>query len=877
MTSIGIPSYEEMSETQTILERDDLLDELDKLLDRAAGGRGSVVLLAGEAGAGKTSVVDEFARRHAGSAVVLSGACDPLSTPRPFGPLLDIAGDPGAGIRDVTEHIEDPYALFGDFLTRLQHSRRPILVTIEDIHWADEGTLDMITYLGRRAASTKALIILTYRDDEVGRDHRLRPVLGDLISRRDSVRRLDVAPLSRGAIVRLGAATTAAAGEILRVTGGNAFFVSELLRFGEDLPATVNDAVLARVARMEPASQKAVHAVSIAPRHLEREYLKPLVGVEGADADAAVQHGVLVGVRSGYRFRHELARLAVEQSLTPPALVDLHRKMIRLLTDAGSMDLSRLAHHATNAEDPALILEYALPAAREASHSQREAAAFFEAAHPYLDRLDMSERIDTLHQYFTVLSAVDEQSRALAISEEMMRLTDLDPDPRHRAKALLAAGRASWILGSAEDSNRATEAAISVLEPLGDTEELAYALYVGANGQMLDRHYRPARDMAQRCIEMSRSLGSDAYEALGVLTLGTAEIVIGAVEKGVALLEESIRMGREIGRPRTELVALGMLGSGGGESRIYERALDWLEQDVELGRQMDEDYNVAYAIAWMARIKCEQGKWDEATRLAEQVLALDPNIARISPITAKGALGRIRVRRGDPGADQLLKEAIEQGRQGALQHIWAPLCALAEYHWLRGDTASAIAVLDEPYQRVLQTDTKWGRGEIAFWMWWVGGISGPPDNVAAPFEKHMTGDWAGAAREWRRIGVPYEEALALASGGPESVTRAIAIFDRLGARPAGTWARSKLRAEGVTSIPRGPRASTRTNPAGLTRRQAEVCDLMASGLSNGEIAERLFLSKKTVEHHISAILAKLGAATRAEAIVTARELQFGGE
>jgi DNA-binding CsgD family transcriptional regulator len=163
-------------------------------------------------------------------------------------------------------------------------------------------------------------------------------------------------------------------------------------------------------------------------------------------------------------------------------------------------------------------------------------------------------------------------------------------------------------------------------------------------------------------------------------------------------------------------------------------------------------------------------------------------------------------------------------------------------------------------------------------MWQAGTITGPPDRAADPFALHMMGDWVAAAEAWRSIGCPYEEALALADGDVEAMLRGLEIFDGLGARPAASRLRSRLRDQGVDAIPRGPRPSTRDDPSGLTRRQAEVFDLMAEGLTNGEIADRLYLSKKTVEHHVAAVLAKLGAETRAKAIAQAayRGPQHGG-
>lgn len=867
-----------MTATHPIVERESVFDELHRLLQKAADGEGQLAFVAGEAGAGKSIVVATFTGRVATQALVLTGACDPLSTPRPMGPLLDISRDPESGLQDVIDEREDPYRIYSEFLTRLEHTIRPVVVVIEDVHWADDATLDLLTYLGRRVSQTRSLLIATYRDDEVGPGHPVQAVVGDLVPRKDSVTRIAIEPLSREGIRQLAGEKDVDTDSILRLSGGNAFYVSELLAADDGLPQSVNDAVLARVSKLAPGSRRAVEAVSIAPRSLESRFFEPLIGATESDAWDAAQAGVLVERADGFTFRHELARLAVEQSLSSSSHSRLHRTMIDLLAGEPTRDLSRLAHHASRTGDPDLILEYALPAASEASgrHSKKEAVGFLEAAHPHLASLDLATHLGILNDFFTLLSAVDQHDRAKEISAEMMALGETTPDPFLKAKALEASSRASWLTASAEQSNTEIQQAIELLEPLGDSEELAFALYLGAHAQMLDRHYQPAKEMATRCVEMSLRIESPKTHAIGVLTLGTTEIVVGDIEAGVRLLEQSIELARAASQPRTEMIALGMLGSGGGESKIYERALQWLSRTIELGERMDEDYNTAYARAWTARIKCEQGEWDEAVSLAELVNSSDPRIARISPVTAMGALGRIRVRRGDPGGPEILREAIERGRSGSLQHIWAPLCALAEYHWLRHEDDLAIEVLAEPYARVLTTDTPWGRGEIAYWMWRVGGIDRPPENVAEPYRLHMIGDWKASADRWIEIGAPYEEALALMEGDTDAVRRAIEILDRLGARPLATRARQLLREEGISSIPRGPRHSTIQNPARFTRRQLEVCELMASGLANGEIADRLYISKKTVEHHISAIFAKLGVTTRAEAIVAATSLQLGG-
>lgn len=248
-----------------LLERDGLLDEMASRLRAAARGRGSVVLLGAEAGAGKTSVVLEFARRSGRSAHVLIGCCDPLTTPRPLSPLIDIALDPRSRLSGSFAASAAPYELFTAIQRRMADSDLPLVLVIEDVHWADEGTLDFLRFIGRRVESLPSLVVATYRDDEVGPQHPARPVIGELAAR-PSATLLPVPPLSVEAVTELAGGDAALAARVHRVTDGNAFYVTEVLASGEEVPTTVREAVLARASRLSESARRLVQVVATAPR-----------------------------------------------------------------------------------------------------------------------------------------------------------------------------------------------------------------------------------------------------------------------------------------------------------------------------------------------------------------------------------------------------------------------------------------------------------------------------------------------------------------------------------------------------------------------------------------------------------------------------------
>ncbi|MEU4421914.1 AAA family ATPase, partial [Actinoplanes sp. NPDC024001] len=294
-----------------LLERSEHLTALHAAADRPGG---TLVLLAGEAGGGKTALLRQFRAERGDRGRFRWGACDPLFTPRPLGPFQGIV--PGARPHEVAA------AITGD-----ARDRPGLILVLEDLHWADEATLDVLSLLGRRIEGIPALVVASYRDDELDRGHPLRRVLGELHG--EPVCRLRVEPLSREAVGRLAGRGGAA---LHRITGGNPFFVTEVLAgAGEQLPLTVRDAVLSRTARLSPAATAALEAVSVAVPYAEPPYPGGL--------DEALHAGMLESVPGGVAFRHELARLAVEESLAPHRRLQLHRSVLRsLLEQPGDAD-----------------------------------------------------------------------------------------------------------------------------------------------------------------------------------------------------------------------------------------------------------------------------------------------------------------------------------------------------------------------------------------------------------------------------------------------------------------------------------------------------------------------------------------------------------
>jgi DNA-binding CsgD family transcriptional regulator/tetratricopeptide (TPR) repeat protein len=849
-----------------LFEREQFLGELAAVLSDVAAGNGRVVLVSGEAGIGKTSLVEQFANAHKGQARVLWGACDALFTPRPLGPLYDISHQTQINLSALLEEEAPRASIFSAVLDELENSRGPSITVIEDVHWADEATLDLLKFLGRRINRTNSMLVVTYRDDELGADHPLRLVLGDLPHR--SVTRLRLPPLSEAGVNTLAESAGRRIEDLYSVTGGNPFFVTEALASNEPgVPVTVSDAVLSRAARLLPASRAVLELVSVVPAKTEM-WLLGDISPETAALEECARAGVLRYEGEAIAFRHELARRAIEDSLATPRRQSLHKLVLNALLNRGSEALlARIVHHAAQAGDSAAVLKYAPVAARQASalNAHRESASHYHTALKYADRLAPEEHAALLESRSYECYLTNQGEEALRARREALEMWKRLDDKRRQGVNLRWMSRLTWFLGRTTEAEGHGVEAVAILENLPPSPELAMAYSNRAQLHMLADENQQAVLWGSRAIELAQELGATETLVHALNNVGTAEL-IAHEEQGRIKLEESLRLALEykledhVGRAYTNLASATV------RDRNYRQAIRYLEDGVAYTTEHDLDSYRLYMTAWRARAHFEQGDWDSAADDAGFVIGRH-QVLVITKIASLAVLGHVRVRRGDPDAARLLSEARELAMQTKeLQRIGPVASASAEMAWLKGDIQQVLGEARFVLDRAKGHEDPWLQGEFAFWMWRAGGAIETQERIAAPYALQMSGDWRAAAEAWRDIGCPYEEARALADGDDPAKRAALEIFERLGARPAAERLRQTLRATGVRGIPRGPRPSTKENPVGLTSRQMEVLALMTDGLANTEIAEHLFISTKTVDHHVSAILAKLNARTRAEAV-----------
>jgi DNA-binding CsgD family transcriptional regulator len=860
-----------------LLERAPLLEELGGALAATAAG-GRVVLVAGEAGIGKSALVKRFTERRSADGRLLLGACDPLLTPRALGPLHDIARQIGGRLAELLASGAPREAVFAALLDQLAEPPRGQVVVVEDAHWADEATLDLLVFLGRRLERTPALLIVTYRDDELGPDHPLRGVLGVLPQ--GMVHRVRPQPLSEAAVAELARRAGRPAAGLRALTGGNPLLVTEVLAAGDaGVPLTVRDLVLARLAGLPADAQEVVRLVAVVPGRAELWLLEEALGPEPAAVERCVAAGLLVVGEDAAGFRHELLRQAVEGSLSSLGRRQLHRRVLRVLSEAEGrrVDIARLVHHAREAGDAEAVLGYAPEAARQAAAvaAHREAVGHYRAALDHADRLPPLGRAELLEGYSVEAYVSGLAQEALETRKAALRIREAEgTSSEELGESLRWLSRLSWWAGRREEAEAAAARAIAALETLPPGHQLAMAYSNQSQLDMLVYRTEAAMVWGSRAIELVRRLGDQETLSHALTNIGTTRLLNGD-QGGRVELEQAFEVAVAAGLEDHAGRALVNLASFDIEFRDYRHAREDLDRAVAFTVQHDLAGNAQYMLGGRARLGLDQGDWVGAEQDARAALAeLEPRRQGPRAVDALVVLGLLQARRGDPDAAATLQEATERAfASGELQWTGQVAAARAEHAWLSGDDDRVAEEAARVFERAVAAAHPWFAGELAFWLGLAGTPVPVPVKVAEPYRLLLAGDWRAAAAAWHELGCPYERALALAGGDRnEAPLEALALLDGLGARQTAQRLRRQLRDRGDLRVPRGPNRATAANPAGLTGRQAEVLELLCEGLTDAEIAARLSLSAKTVGHHVSALLAKLGVGSRRQAAAAARRL-----
>ncbi len=855
-----------------LLERQPSLASLGEWASDARRGAGRLVLVGGEAGVGKTALVEQL-ERDLPDARWSWGACDGLFTPRPLGPLFDLADQLGGALLDLCHAAEPREKLFRALLSEVSESRSLHVLVVEDVHWADEATIDLLRFLSRRIRDIAVLIIVTYRDDSLAADDPLRSLLGE-VTRHGSTRRIGLAPLSAAAVGILARGSGLSAGDVHRLTGGNPFYVTEVLQAGLGrVPESARDAVLARVSRLSGECRAVLQVAALAGKSVRLSLVEAVTGCTPSAIDEVLASGLLSADGGELRFQHEIARLAVEQSIAPHRGARMHARILDALCAAGCCDDARMAFHAEQAGDGPAVIRHARSAGLLAAElgAHREAAAQCERALRFALAADVRTAAglyDTFAAEASLLGRWQEAADARGHARELWHRAG---DRLREGNSTHGLGQASWFLGHAAEAAAYAETALAILEPLGPTAELAQAYSSLASSRLMSFQHEAALDFAERAQAIAVQVGLPEVVSDALNIQGCAAAVMGIQWTGQLCQALDIALAEGLDA-RAARAYLNIYLCYTGQRRFAEG-----DQYYTAGIAHCDEHDLA---GYLTGLRCNRasvleqtGRWDEALTLARDLLASD----ELSPVMRPVPLitvGVVMARRGESGAWGYLDEAMTLGdtTQEPQQVVPARL-ARAEARWLEGDRGAAVREAELADDAAVASDM-WQRGAVGLWLHRTGSRRPPRGDVAEPYRCEIEGDRDKAAQLWAELGCPYDSALALQFGSDETALRdALGVLDGLGAARASRITRQKMRRLGIRSVPVGPRSATRANPQGVTARERQVLELICGGSTNSQIAERLFLSTRTVDHHVSAILAKLNAPSRAAA--AARAIALG--
>lgn len=822
--------------------------------------QGGLAFVLGEAGHGKTSLIDAFVGRLDHRFRTVSLSCEPLGRPLAFGPLLATSDLLSSAVRDELDRGGFRPSVYRAMLDMLGAEQTVLIV--EDIQWADEATLGLVRHLARHVADTSSVIVVTLRPEEIDPAHPFQVVTAD-VGRLAT--RIELPPLSVGGVRQLVVGTPHDPVAVHAATLGNPFFVEEIVRHPDtDIPATVTDAIEATTGLLPPEARELVEMIALTADGID---LDLLVEREAA-VDLACRRRLLVVSEARVRCRHDLIRAAVARGVPPARSRRLHREIVRLLQHdkSGLARTAELAYHSHRGGIEIEAARYSVDAARTAARagSHREAARAYGWAYEHRRAIAPDEIGGVLRAAAYEHLLVNDFLTAVRIAQTSLEMA-VDERDRGEAEAWVAffAMRQSDI-GLADQHARA---AVTALDRDGPSLSLARAEAVLASIALARGSAADAITPAERAVATARAAKAPAVEADALITLGSALVQEGDAS-GFEMIERGGLLAREVRSLDAAARAVYNLGKLPFREMHLDAAADRLDEAlVYLAAEELDAWYVAVE-ATRAHIAVIRGEWDYAAEALGRVLPRPTCLSTEAEAALIDALRLMRI--GDPGALAALDLGLSRADVGVgyTEDVLATELAM-EAAWLglleEGAATDRYVRMVDIAQRVADQSVL---SRLAFWALRLG-IDPPAGPLRGPVDDEVAGNPIKAALRWKESGYPVESAIVDAFTPDASLREVFADLDNLGANGVADGLRRRLREQGVSRIPRGVQPASEAHPAGLTARQQEVLALIALGLSNDAIAAELFISAKTVSHHVSAILAKLGVDNRVQAAALA--------
>jgi DNA-binding CsgD family transcriptional regulator len=853
-----------------LIEREGCLALLRSAFEATSYGEGHCVLVTGEAGIGKTSLVRAFCQEVKNDCKILQGTCDALFTPRPLAPLYDIAWQMQTDIMQRVTGKTDRTALFTGLLQKLSAQKEPVVLVFEDIHWADEATLDFIKFLARRITHIHCLFILTFRDNEIHSAHALRNVLGQLPF--DAFSRLQLIPLSRDAVEKMAVEKGYSGEDVYSISGGNPFYVNEILAsYSPGVPDNIKDSVLSIFRRHDEKTRRVWEILSVLPTGIETKYLEKMVPLYAESIGYCLSSKILIIDKGLIFFKHELYRRTIESALSPFVRIALNKNILDLFRESfeGSGEIERIIHHAKNANEYELVSCYAPLAAAHAVAlgSHIEAAKLYYTAIEYYQGSDKDKLIELYELYAYECYLTNKHKDAIIYTQKSLNLWTEKNELEKMGNCMRFLSRLWWFDGKRKQAESFADQAIKVLDKQPSSKAKAMAYSNMSQLKSSEEQTKECIFWGEKAAAIAREIDDRETLAHALISMGSALIMNpSSMQNGIELFQQSLEIALENSYHEHGARIYMTLGANLVSLKEYEQAKKALDTGILYCEERGIDSHKLYMLSWRARLNLETGNWQDAYAIASDLLK-NEDLLPVVKMGTLNVLATIKMRRCDQDAIVLLLEAKALAFETTeLQRIIPAFLALLEYEWLTGQTCFEIEALSGAIKTMIELEKFSKKSRFYFWLWKTGKDHLLPEKNYEDYEENSLTTAMKQAALWEKWGCPYEQALALFEGNDADKKRALTMVQALGAGAVYEKMKLEMRSSGIKSIPRGVRKSTRSNAAHLTDRELDVLRLLKEGLQNKEIADKLFISAKTVDHHISSILLKLGVNSRMKAV-----------